>query len=274
MNRTQRQKIAQQTVEICQHGFYVSSKGNCVDIARSVQNALEKTQLFRPHDFGSLRIANRDIEYSMQVEVTEETTLQAAQRLKNERTLCLNFASAKNAGGGFLSGSQAQEESLARSSALYICQTSQPEMYEFNRRLTTCLYSDHMILSRDVPIFRDDDGALVDEPFTTAFLTVPAVNAGAVRRNEPENVAQIEPTMCARLRKILVLARHFEYSNLVLGAWGCGVFANEPSFVARLFADELRSDGEFGRSFKRVVYAIYDSTPDKNVLRAFENILL
>lgn len=210
----------------------------------------------------------------MQVEVTEETTLQAAQRLKNERTLCLNFASAKNAGGGFLSGSQAQEESLARSSALYICQTSQPEMYEFNRRLTTCLYSDHMILSRDVPIFRDDDGALVDEPFTTAFLTVPAVNAGAVRRNEPENVAQIEPTMCARLRKILVLARHFEYSNLVLGAWGCGVFANEPSFVARLFADELRSDGEFGRSFKRVVYAIYDSTPDKNVLRAFENILL
>ncbi|HVF84612.1 MAG TPA: TIGR02452 family protein, partial [Abditibacteriaceae bacterium] len=207
--------------------------------------------------------------------VTGETTLQAAQRLAssnkgNARTLCLDFASAKNPGGGFLAGSQAQEESLARSSALYICQLSQPAMYDFHRRLGTCLYSDHMILSPDVPVFRDDDGALLETPFLSSFVTSPAVNAGAVRRNEPQNVALIEPTMRQRLRKVLLLARAFEYSNLVLGAWGCGVFQNEADYIARLFFDALGRGGEFGKSFECVVLAVYDTTPEQKVLTSFQ----
>ncbi|MCP4113573.1 MAG: TIGR02452 family protein [Desulfobacteraceae bacterium] len=49
------------------------------------------------------------------IEVTTESTLEAAHRLIKEyncnHIACLNFASAKNPGGGFSSGSQAQEES-------------------------------------------------------------------------------------------------------------------------------------------------------------------
>jgi len=275
MNRMRRQAQAQETLEISRRGNYLATDGTLVDIASDIQKAIQSTRLFRPQDCAALAPRNADIEYSIDVEVTGETTLQAAQRLaslhqESSRTLCLNFASAKNPGGGFLSGAQAQEESLARSSALYVCQLSQPEMYDFHRRLGTCLYSDHMILSPSVPVFRDDDGTLLQTPFLCSFVTSPAVNAGAVRRNEPHNVAQIEPTMRERLRKILVLARHFEYSNLVLGAWGCGVFQNEPDFVARLMHEMLGRNGEFGKSFERIVYAVYDTTPEQKVLASFQ----
>jgi uncharacterized protein (TIGR02452 family) len=56
------------------------------------------------------------------IEVVNETTLQGIAALHEEgaeRIGALNFASAKNPGGGFLNGSEAREESLARSSALY-----------------------------------------------------------------------------------------------------------------------------------------------------------
>ncbi len=277
MNRTRRQAMAQETLEIVERGNYIAPSGKLVGLADDIRNAVKNTRLFRPEDCAALTAPRTTIEYSTQVEVTGETTLQVAQRLslsrKDSRTLCLNFASAKNPGGGFLSGAQAQEESLARSSALYASQLSQPEMYEFHRRLGTCLYSDHMILSPDVPVFRDDSGALLEMPFLTSFVTSPAVNAGAVHQNEPHNVSKIEPTMRERLRRILLLARGFEYSNLVLGAWGCGVFRNEPQFVARLMNEMLNPNGEFGRSFKRVVYAVYDTTPDGKVLGAFEREL-
>jgi hypothetical protein len=64
------------------------------------------------------------------IEVTGESTLAAAARLaKTGPVLALNFASAKNPGGGFLSGAQAQEESLARASTLYASLQGQP-LYE------------------------------------------------------------------------------------------------------------------------------------------------
>ena len=66
-----------------------------------------------------------------------------------------------NPGGGFLSGSQAQEESLARATALYPCLAQMTEMYETNRQLNSPLFTDNMIYSPEVPVFRDDDDILL-----------------------------------------------------------------------------------------------------------------
>ena len=117
--------------------------------------------------------------------MTGETTLAAAERLAEFRPLCLNFASAKNPGGGLLSGSQTQEESLARSSGLYATLLPMTELYAYNRHLGTSLYSDYMIYSPDVPVFRSDSGLLLEVPYLASFITAPAVNAGAVEKNEP-----------------------------------------------------------------------------------------
>ena len=275
MNRSSRASTARETLEIMERGEYRSPSGRVVRIADGLASALEGTRLYRPEDFPDqvAGCGGRQGAPEVRAEVTPETSLQAARRLAADAArpdvLCLNFASAKNPGGGFLSGSQAQEESLARSSALYACLTSRREMYEFNRGAGTSLYSDHMIYSPRVPVFRDDDGRLLDEPYPLSFITAPAVNAGAVRRNEPERVDSILPTMRRRLARALWVAADRRHPALILGAWGCGVFQNDPASVAGLFAEALGPGGPFHGCFRQVVYAVYDRSPAQEVISAF-----
>lgn len=279
MNRQRRASLAQETLDILGRGYYESSSGRVIDIASDLRAAVKGTRLYRPSEFPEeiTGCGQENVWPETTSEVTPETTLGAAQRLAAADAqvdiLCLNFASAKNPGGGFLSGSQAQEESLARSSGLYPCLARMQEMYEFNRRLGTCLYSDHMIYSPRVPVFRDDDGRLLDGPYKVSFITAPAVNAGAVGRNEPENVALIRPAMRARVRRLLWVASLHRHSTLLLGAWGCGVFGNEPAMVAGLFAETLGPDGPFRGYFKHIVYAVYDRSPAQEVISAFRHYL-
>ena len=176
--------------------------------------------------------------------VTPETSLQGAARLTASKTYqriaVLNFASARKPGGGFLGGAQAQEESLARSSGLYLSLLRCPEFYDFHRSLDTCLYSDRMIYSPRCPVVRDDAGLWLPTPYLVDFITSAAPNAGAIMRNEPHNRARIGPTLRERVGKVLALAAHYQVDALVLGAWGCGVFQNDPQLVAAAFYEWLR----------------------------------
>lgn len=276
MNRETRVALAAQTIGIINNGKYISANGNEVEVKAALQTAITHTRLYRPGDFPT-EIVVASTESKATTEVTAESTLEATARLiatdPQCRPLLLNFASARNPGGGFLGGSQAQEESLARSSGLYATLTSQMEMYEFNRRERSLLYSDHMIYSPDVPVFRNDRGRLLDAPYLASFITAPAVNAGAMKKNEPQSLSLIEPTMAARLRKLLWVATQHQHTTLVLGAWGCGVFQNSPTMVASLFAEMLGPRGIFHGCFQHVVYAVYDRTEGQETLRTFQRIL-
>ena len=269
MNRDKRLQIAQQTLTILDTGAYRAPAGRVVSVTDTLQAAVAGTVLYRPDAFPEPRVSDAPAAET-RVEVTGETTLEAAERLADFRPLCLNFASAKNPGGGFLSGSQAQEESLARSSGLYATLLPMTEMYEYNRHLGTSLYSDYMIYSPDVPVFRSDDGILREVPFLTSFITAPAVNAGAVEKNEPQNVKFTQPTMAVRLNKLLSIAQMQDHTTLILGAWGCGVFGNAPAVVAKLFADALGPSGPFHGNFERIVYAVYDPSAGQETLAAFQ----
>ena len=131
MSRNIRAQIGKETVEIAERGWYESATGERVDIGQAMRSCLQSTTLYRPDDLDKLlsQTTRTPAERETQFEVVNETTLSAAWRLVEARnlagTLCLNFASAKNPGGGFLGGSQAQEESLARSSGLYLALRSQ-----------------------------------------------------------------------------------------------------------------------------------------------------
>ena len=268
MNRNQRIQIASETVSIIEKGHYVAGGGKKVDIAESIKRSVKETKLYTPQDFESL-VCERSERKNVNTEfvVTNETTLDAAHRLVVEQgklnVLCLNFASAKNPGGGFLSGSQAQEESLARSSALYGTLQAALTYYDLNRKCGTALYTDHMILSPRVPVFRDDSGRLLAEPYPCWILTAPAVNAGAVRKNELRNVSLIRETMARRVKMVLAVAVKAESEHLVLGAWGCGVFKNDPKNIAHLFANELTKSGTFANCFETVVFAVLDRSEEK-----------
>jgi uncharacterized protein (TIGR02452 family) len=263
---------AKQAVKIQRQGSYIAPSGRTVEIREMLHAAVTGTTLLRPADFPDpLPIPGEAADASMtRITVTPETTLQAAVRLTTDKTtpLLLNFASAKNPGGGFLNGAVAQEESLARASGLYHCLLSQPTYYTFHRAQNNLLYSDHMILSPEVPIFADDHGRLLETPLLCGILTSPAVNTRMILRNTPEKSRLIRPTMKQRTERLLWLSAHSGYRTLVLGAWGCGVFGCDPAMVAERFADAL--SGPFRNCFETVVFAVYDRSKNADIRRTFE----
>lgn len=255
-----------------ERGTYVTPSGHTADIARRLARAVEGTRLYRPQDLRNLLRGLPPAPGSRtRIEVTTETTLAAARRLSGaagDEVACLNFASAKNPGGGFLNGAHAQEESLARSSGLYATLCEAREFYDFHRAQGDLLYSDHMIYSPGVPVFRDDTGALLEDPYDVAFLTSPAPNRGAMR--DPVRAEQIPGVLRLRAAKVLAMAHHNGHRRLVLGAWGCGVFRNDPAEVAGAFAESLLCDGPFAGRFDHVVFAVHGRHAEAPELIAFE----
>ncbi|MCM3134161.1 TIGR02452 family protein [Paenibacillus polysaccharolyticus] len=275
-SRSGRSRIAHQTLEILEEGVYVNGYDRAVHIKKDMEQAIQNSVLYRPAELSQLGENLRKEGNPARMEVTGETTLAAAARLTLEEgktdVVCLNFASAKNPGGGFLGGSQAQEESLARATGLYPCIAQMTEMYEYNRKQRTCLYSDHMIYSPDVPVIRDDYDRLLDQYYTTAFITAPAVNAGVVKERKEATDAEIKSVMKQRIRYILEVAAVQGHRTIVLGAFGCGVFRNEPAQVASYFAEVLDEEG-YRDYFDHIVFAIYDRSAGQRTWETFKRLL-
>ncbi|GAA2659418.1 MULTISPECIES: TIGR02452 family protein [Actinosynnema] len=255
--------IAQETVEITRRGSYVAG-GREVVIGEAVARAVAGTVLHLPDEPLAVPPAGTAPSAEARVEVTGESTLEAARRL-GEDVACLVFASARNPGGGFLNGAQAQEEAIARSSALHACLESVPAFYAHHRAHPELVYTDRVIHSPGVPVFRADDGALLPQPHRAAFLTAAAPNRGAVATNQPDRLADVRPALLRRAERVLRVAAHHGHRRLVLGAWGCGVFRNEPGEVAEAFATALAALP----AFDHVVFAILDRARDSPVRAAF-----
>jgi len=278
-NRQKRALIAQETVDILETGSYQNHQQQTINIQQYLQPAIKNSIHYSENDLSRVfsQLNEKQVEENknkIQIEINNETTLNAASRLVNQegfdKVLCLNFASAKNPGGGFLNGSQAQEESLARATGLYPCISQMTEMYEKNRYYGSCLYLDDMIYSPQVPVIRDDNDGLLNEPFLISILTVPAVNAGAVRKNgKKQDINKIESMMLQRTEKLLSVAAINDYKVLILGAWGCGVFKNNPDDVARYFHYHLIENPKFNGLFEKVVFAVLDNTRDESIINAF-----
>jgi len=259
--------MAKETIEICERGGYASANGEVVNIREQIGKAVAGTKVFAIESMSGITSAG--VPSATKYEVTDETTIAAIRRLHGAsggHLACLNFASAKNPGGGFLGGAEAQEESLARSSALYTCLLAAPEYYERNRGCRTALYLDQAIWSPAVTFFRDDTGELLDVPCCASVITAPAPNAGAISDNEPTRLDEVEPTLRRRASFVLDIAAACGVRRLVLGAWGCGVFRNDPVMVAQVFHDLLHAKPRFDE----VVFAIFDRSKERSVLRAFE----
>jgi uncharacterized protein (TIGR02452 family) len=258
-NREVRRKIAEDTLEIVKTGYYQTSTGKTIEIGDIQRKAEENTRLYSPAQTDELIQTDfKEQSAPTQFSVTGQTTLDAVKELfkaGHVDVACLNFASAKNPGGGFLGGSQAQEESLARASGLYPCLLKASAYYETNRNTRSCFYTDYMIYSPSVPIFKGETGNHLEELVYCGVITAPAVNTGVVREQEPKRLSEVEVVMKRRIRKVLAIALTHGHHTIVLGAWGCGVFQNDPRQIAQYFREVLTTD--FKNKFKKVVFAVY-----------------
>ena len=261
------ERIARDTLEIIDRGFYESPGGATVNIADDVKKSVSGTILYGP----SIRLVIPPKGVNTRIEITSETTKESARRVHQETEksiAALNFASARRPGGGFLGGATAQEEDLARSSSLYPSLLTAKHYYSVNRAAGS-LYTDNIIYSPNVPFFRDNNLDLLESSYPVSVITSPAPNAYEARgRNIRED--KIIEVMRARARLVLCVAAHHAHPVLVLGAWGCGVFGNDPHDVAEAFKDLL--DDEFKNVFELVVFAIYDRGEQQLNLKAFQRI--
>ena len=194
------------------------------------------------------------------VAVTRSRSYEAAVRLTRQypgkRIAVLNFASATNPGGGVVHGSSAQEESLCRCSTLYPTLDQGflwQEYYNVNRASANVLHTDACIYSPGIVICKTD----VDFPERmpqAEWVTVDVISCAAPNlRNTPANqynpenghAVNILPNDLQQLheqraRAILAVAAANDVDILVLGAFGCGAFHNDPRTVAKAYANVLK----------------------------------
>jgi uncharacterized protein (TIGR02452 family) len=255
--------IALSTLEACKAGRYVNARGESVEIGEAIARAKRSTRLYDLARYaGAVRRGTR----ATRIEVTGESTLEAIRRLAGQggagHVACLNFASARNPGGGVLGGATAQEETLARSSGLYPCLLEVPEHYQRNVAHRSALYLDLAIWSPDVPFFRDDAGGWLDAPSACSVITCAAPNVRALRQHGAYEPTAVEEALHRRALFVLSIARDHAVDSLILGAWGAGAFGNDPEVVARVFRAHL--DGPFAGVFAQIVFAVLGGPGDRN----------
>lgn len=254
---------AEEAVRVMKAGEYTSREGRVVVVRDALARAAAGTREYPP---ARALPASRTGPHLTVFEARDEGTLTAALRLADAGldACALNFASARHAGGGFLRGARAQEESLCRSSGLFACLDGR-EMYLPPE--ADPLYTSWAIHSPRVPVFRGDDGALLETVREVSFITSAAPNAKLVLEADPGRRGEVSAALTERVHRVLAIAAVHGHRSLVLGAWGCGVFGNDSEEVAALFDAALR--GPFRGAFERVVFAVLDTSPERRFLGPF-----
>ncbi|HNQ91136.1 MAG TPA: TIGR02452 family protein [Verrucomicrobiota bacterium] len=260
--RDQAAQLGRSAVAAAASGVYLSNTGRQVVWANAVRAAVAAKRSLPPDV--PLPCDQPKTFPETVVQVNNETTLGAARRCVGAgmRPLALNFANGVHPGGGFLSGARAQEEVLCRSSALHSTLVDDP-MYTHHRQRPLSDSTDWVILSPDVPVFRTDAGVNLDAPWLLGVITAAAPYAPRI------GVAKSAELMHHRIRRVLEVARAFAYEVLILGAWGCGAFHNDPKRVAAEFRSALEQ--EYDGAFRQVVFAITDWSIDRRFLGPFRD---
>lgn len=178
----------------------------------------------------------------------------------------LNFASYKNPGGGFLSGSRAQEECLCHESYLYNVLAQFPDYYTWNNdHKNHCLYENRAIYSKEIGFEHNGTITFCD------VITCAAPNISPSRKygygiSEAENSAALD----SRIKFVLSIAADQKVDTLILGAFGCGVFGQDATEVAQIFRKYLSTDFKV---FKRVVFAIPTNVHSENYTKFYETLM-
>ena len=200
--------------------------------------------------------------------VTTNRTMEAAADYYGSKIAVLNFASATTPGGGVRKGSSAQEEALCRVSNLYLCLTDKKlweSFYQKNRDAKNNIHTDDIIYTPDVMVIKNDDYKTLQESdyFRVDVITCAAPNlrevpANSFNRDEGEPIQlsdeELYKVHYKRAIKIMEVACANNVEVLILGAFGCGAFRNNPTVVAKAYKNAVE---HFRHAFKEIEFAVY-----------------
>ena len=274
--RERRRQIAEETLRDVNNGYYYTSDGTKYGFMETQAYGQSNTIWVSPDDveIQQWRNPTRAIKYPFNPPVPATVSIVLSPTVKTIHHLCakgcrnlgvLNFANPIQPGGGFVSGAEAQEESLARSSNLHSMLTSNEgtEFYVHHLNNESDGFNTHAMIYAPVVIcMRDENGRTVP-PSQVAVITSAAVNRLEVRRHfqhSPALVKEMESQMRERMGRILRLFEECGDRHLILGSFGTGVFQNPVKLIASIWADLLvGEDARFQKSFESVVFAIKDA---------------
>ena len=253
-------------------------------LSNAVNESIEKTVIYSK-DIDEIKA----IKKLGEVRVSQYRSFEAAMKLHeefpNKRIGVLNFASATNPGGGVTKGSAAQEESLCRVSTLYPVLATEYLLNNFympNRLKNNPLHDDTVIYTPDIVIFKSDNNSptrLKKEDFIKVdVLTCAAPNL----REKPGNLYNFDGNTSIKIsdeelyqihlkraKQILDVALVNKIDILILGAFGCGAFKNNPYVVAKAYKDILK---EYKSYFDLIEFAIFTNEYNKENYLAFKTL--
>lgn len=232
-------------------------------------------------------ISGKSYSKDAEVIVSKKRTLEAASAYRGDKVCVHNFASATNPGGGVTKGSSAQEECLCRCSTLYFNLNTSAMwggFYSPHRSQQDPLHNDDCIYTPNVVVFKTDTAtpATMAEKdwYDVNVITCAAPNLRALpsnAMNAGDGTKAVKLTdedlyelQVKRLTRIMEVAKAFENDVVILGAFGCGAFENNPEVVAK--ASKAVAD-MFIKDFKTIEFAVYCSPRDEQNYQVFKKYL-
>lgn len=224
------------------------------------------------------------------IKVINEDTLNAAiqlsnliqssgddPQLNNPRPLIISFANDQKPGGGWLNGQIAQEEAICYRSSL----ARSLHHRHYPLAWDEVIYSPYVLVVREDMaqghrLYRGSTETLpVVSCLTVAALRKPKVHTfvpnGAsygLRARLPEKQVfesdKDRSITKAKMRLTLRTAAVRGHHSLVLGALGCGIYANPPEDVAHCWLEVLREDEFAGNWWREICFAVYDPKNEGN----------
>ena len=255
-----RVRILRETMKAAEDGCYFVDEKE-VKLPVSFEQ-IKEVKLYTPPQVSQLSEQDMPGNKPIQITLRNQDTLEAAvelhqHRKENEKpVLILNFANPHRPGGGIRSRPGTQEEHLCVKTTV-LCSLETEEAWHFYQTNLDCgtqAQTDTILISPNTMVIRNPNLSLREDPFPIAVMTVSAPIAS---RMEQEELPNLENILRSRIRGMLRTAAAEGYTRLVLGAWGCGNFGNDPELVARLFHENLTGN------FEEVTMAVFDNSEDQ-----------
>lgn len=240
-------------VECFQDTFEQSNNGS---LKQRTARAIKSNRVYKEGFVSDVKHRNENAS----IEVYSGTTFDIAKKYCTlGKVAVLNFANPENPGGGVQLGAMAQEECLCRSSNLYAC-ISNPnvfdEYYGYHRSIRNHFFTDRLIYTKNVTVFKDD--SLVPQMLPeNEWFEVDVITCAApyLAKRKHTNGAALFELFKSRIKNIFEAARDNNVDYLILGAFGCGAFKNPPLIVAEAFRRTIEEQ-KYLKDFKEIIFAI------------------